>query len=287
MSGSYYALRRKMPAFKTYGFRKANQSEIDEINRRMMKPTASSQVSQLNLYNDGKDYQKRPRSACLATPCCAKHQFENQRTRVPKRVNERHINRIVRRLQTPTFSFEAHMADDRLDNLDFVLSKLPPRPRTASSRASSTGDESLTVQRLQRPTTATCLKRIGFCFYCDGEEEMKKYKRRQVQPLVGPKIKEEEKVIIPDDFNNEKTLTSTELEEVTKRVRTPTHASNGGTPVCKRLPEATTVTVYDSRSLPLASGLQRTNRIDDIVNRLYRPTYTMPICRHPANSQVR
>lgn len=113
------------------------------------------------------------------------------------------------------------------------------------------------LAHLCRPTTASQMKKRGFCIFCAANEEAATARWTYVCPNC--------------DVNALRRL----QQERNRRLRVPTRASEGGLPLCERAPknaaEALVAGALVGDQKPLWSGLPRTKSVRDITARLHRP----------------
>ncbi|XP_074641405.1 uncharacterized protein LOC141899148 [Tubulanus polymorphus] len=239
MSGMYYKVIPKAKAVKMYGYQKASPEKIEMINQRMLKPTNASMYGLVEYKGDGQ-FRKRPHTACV----CSRAPDDAVMTPNNKvYVDERTLNRIIRRLRTPTFCSQIGNADKDTDEMETDLQKF------VRTKPISDAEEKKRLKRLMRPTTATNQKKVGCCYICEDSRNSD---------------------IMKECFCDDKVVPEAELEEIVWRMQKTTNASKGGKDMCRKAPEATKITIAYDR-LPLMSGLPRTRKVNDIVNRLYKP----------------
>lgn len=327
MSGNYTKVPVVKSYVKTYGFQKVSEDEIIAITNRVNQHTITSKLSidalqhyqgiRNSKYNDARgEYRgKHPlvNINCLRDKEAAKKWSESDRffletgkdnaTEHPNdsilgnrpktapastsmKLSRRQLEKLLERLEQPTLSREVAMAGSyfkepfdeeirqgRIIRLD--------RPYSAPERKRA-------LQRIQRPTTANLGKRVGVCPYCDDD-------RYDI-----------DRDLFNADYCDGRIADEDELSGIIERAQTPTHASRGGTVVCKKaksdryylyhrrepLTEETKEVTENLQSsqkrkkpppeepLPLLSGLPRSKNVDEIVRRLYQPkrqvTYPPP-----------
>lgn len=156
---------------------------------------------------------------------------------------EREFQRLVRRLQRPTTSYEVQIGRHRScrDTGKFSLGKMPE----------SEASQRKWLSRMARPTTASALKRLRACGYCnDPNLDIEKFEQKLHMELpVDP------------------TLNEADCNQIVDRLRTPTHATLHGQYECFKYPQEMKEKRLP-RDLPLISGLKRSDNYMEITNRL-------------------
>lgn len=261
MSGMYYKREVMPPPPITYGYRKiASRQEENDITNRLIRSTyerkiwseKSKQVSNYQyLIETGN--RRRPPSSCTRTPTPS-----NTKRYDSKRLSERDMIRMLRRLLKPTESmYNAQITAKKEEEQELK------EGRICRSKTPSEAEEKI-LRRVQRPTTASRAKKINDCHLCYEHEN-----KKENSP--------------PDAFDYEygedgKKLKQDDVNELVRRVRTPTYSSVdkrrcGDERKCPKTPVQIDE-VKIRAQLPLVSGLTRTKNVEDIVNRLYpKPKY--------------
>ncbi|XP_013389826.1 uncharacterized protein LOC106158420 [Lingula anatina] len=319
MSSMYIRIQKDTPSSKMYGFQKLHWDDIKMITSRMQKHTFNSRLG-LNEMAQCKATQGRPSHSSPSPVTCdrqrkVKHRHagshsggdywqgyqlqhydsdqedddsnlhSDQMTQnslhsppsassfTNRKMSKKNIDRIVNRLySTPTLSSAlaasgvGYYCD--VTNMDpvakYAITK--PRPKSAPVPSGSAG-----TLLFQRPTTAYRGKQVGSCQFCDDDKT--------------------DKSVFERNYSDDKVYFESELEEIVERIRTPTHASEGGIPKCKKStpfvlehkviaaePEPKSFDFRPRKKrktkeepLPLISGLRRSANVSEIVNRLYTP----------------
>ena len=170
-------------------------------------------------------------------------------------MSDKEIDKVVRRLRTPTISKLASegMLDPAYEAR--LRAQTPIRIGTEDKRPKTAAEYGKFMKRITRPTTAS--KSKHFCIFCD-DPSLECY--------------------MDLDFSDESSSVSREeIEEIVSRIQTPTVASLRGKPECKRLPANRCLPMTQREQLPLVSGLPRSSGVDQIVNRLYASTHTIHV----------
>ncbi|CAH1800532.1 unnamed protein product, partial [Owenia fusiformis] len=240
MSSMYYRTQREAAKTKTYGHQKCNRAQIKAITERLTRHTVQTHNNHQEINND---LPSPPRP--ISAPC---HKALRHKTIQPdnRRVDEDTLRRIMRRITQPTFSVLVAKG---------AIKAAPPqrkleRPRTAVERRKA-------MSSIQRPTTASSKKRLG-----------------------SPWNYEDDYVSDHDsdyEYGEYNVRTREELEPMVDQWVTP--IKSHGTPVCGRLGPTSAPNLYKDKTMPLVSGLVRTNRVDEITARLFTPTKSIPITR--------
>ena len=111
---------------------------------------------------------------------------------------------------------------------------------------------------MSRPTTASKAKSSVDCVFCPADEEERKANRNLDLPFKYPHAPEV------------KVVSSGEASSIVSRVSSPTRASlRGAGPPCYRATPDYDAVRCQQTSLPLVSGLARTSKVSQIVNRLH------------------
>lgn len=274
MSAMYYRQPAKeAPPPVTYGYRKisSRQEELDITNRlvkstyeRKLYADEPKQVSNYQYLIESGN-RKRPPSSCVRTPTPS---FIKRNS---KRLSERDMARLLRRLLKPTESiYNAQIVAKKEEEQELKEGKI------CRSKTPSEAEDKI-VRRVQRPTTASRAKKITDCHLCYDHEH-----KKENDP--------------PDAFDYAyheelKRLKQDEIDELVRRARTPTYSSVGkrryGDDRCCPKTPVQIDEVKLRAQLPLVSGLSRTKKVDDIVNRLYpKPKYRIVPAATPYTNYV-
>ena len=163
----------------------------------------------------------------------------------PKRLTEREMSRLIRRLQRPTETFRRAISvphnDEEKENLK--QGKIV-RPKSADVIEAK-------VAKLRRPTTATLAKTLNGCHLCHEHENKKN---------------PEEPDAFDYDYSDPKVVPAEEMDYIVERMKTPTVSS--AKYLCSKAPEYVDE-VKIRENLPLLSGLARSRTVKDITGRLY------------------
>lgn len=236
-SSSYSRVLPRAPTLKMYGFQKVSDGEVRAIVGRLQRKTYNSTLQHDYSHPKGLSpvrassapcRRNTPDLASAGTP--AKHE----------RKSSKEIERIFRRMRTPTLSYRAARGEiTPLHELD------DKRPEDQSPRSADEVKKSL--RRITRPTTST--KTRTFCTYCKD-----------------PDLEEWHDI----DFSDDKIVSQDQLDDIIKRVATPTVASEGGkTGRCRRRKDSVATEMSKRRGLPLVSGMPRSQNIQEVTDRVY------------------
>ena len=172
----------------------------------------------------------------------------------PKRLSEREMSRLIRRLQKPTETFK-------------LATSMPPTDEDKENmkqgkivRCQSADITRAKVAKLRRPTTATLAKTLNTCHLCYDHENKKN---------------PEEKDAFDYDYCNSKVVPTEEVDFLVERIKTPTVASVRGRWKCAKTPEYIDE-VQIRQNLPLLSGLARSKTVREITQRLYPKRHLVP-----------
>ncbi|GFR84168.1 hypothetical protein ElyMa_005991900 [Elysia marginata] len=181
-----------------------------------------------------------------------------------RKMTEIELRRFLRRIQRPTRAYVRSRRDYIREEDDEIMAgddftsfnaagERTRRPLTATERKKA-------FFLMSRPTTASKAKSLDGSFYPVDEEELKANRNVDL-PFKYPHAPEV------------RLVTSGEASSIVSRVSSPTRASLRGTgPPCYRsTPDYDAVRVQHP-SLPLVSGLARTPKVSQIVNRLHYGT---------------
>ena len=147
------------------------------------------------------------------------------------------LKSVVRRLQTPTISRK--IANGYLMPEYEAAPSSVSRPKTAEENRKF-------LRRITRPTRSSRRRDLD-AFWQETEASEYFYA----------------------DFSDEVPIGKDDLEEIVNRIRTPTVASELADGY--RCPKMKLDVEINRDKLPLVSGLSRSRKVDDIVQRLYRP----------------
>ena len=265
-SGTVYRKQLKIPETKTYGFQLLPPRKVRSVSERLHStPIRQTRSAHAKLAAAAIQFQKvielpeRFVSSAISLPQAdvsfqsddqATHDTEDPVSAIAlaqkpatKQDRERELQRIVRRLQRPTTSYEGQVGKHRScrETGEFSLGKMQE----------SVASQKKWLNRLARPTTASALKRLKACVYCDdANPDIVKFEQKLQQ-------------ILPSD----PALNETDCDEIINRLRTPTHATLHGQYECIRYPPEMREKRLP-RDLPLISGLKRSDNYMEITNRL-------------------
>ncbi|XP_041374828.1 uncharacterized protein LOC121387701 [Gigantopelta aegis] len=254
MSCMYYRVDPVALPPMSFGFRKVDEVELQEIVQRMTRPTYSSllqkDIEQRFAHNyrylRENNSRRRTPSACVR---------RRPATTIPigggtnsRQISERDIQRIFRRMQTQTQSSIYRT----------VYAEKPKLMRDPFSREGRVHfrdqmEKAKAFERLRRPTTASRAKDVSDCHTCSDQQLRSKFD-----------------LDVPLDYDyatEETSVRPEELEFIVERVRATTF-SREDTKRCERLPP-TLDEVKIREKIPLVSGLARSKNVDEIVQRLH------------------
>lgn len=256
----YYKKSEPKPkSIPGYGFEKKKAWEVRDITERLSRPTYNRRLSadeatyMHNFDRSRENSAMRNRTPSSCGRRSAQSSSDRQRS-ATRRLTDREMQRLIRRLQRPTESFAIATTEpeDELHDLKHVRLVRPP-----------SGDEHTekTVRRLRRPTTATMAKDLNECHLCY-EHENKKHS----DP--------------PDAFDYEyidtRCISPEEMDYIVSRMRVHTCSSAHGRRCVKTPATAYFDEVKARENLPLLSGLARSKSVKEITNRLHpKPRYHM------------
>lgn len=262
MSGTYYKKVKTPPPPNSYGFKQVNKKELQEILKRVTRSTYSAKLyteepRQLNNYEHllNESGRRSVASACgrhtQTRMSSATTDSINNDGKQPRRLTEREMSRLIRRLQRPTTATSAQKyPNEEAENLK--QGKII-RAKSADVTA-ETNSAFKSFAKLRRPTTATLAKTLNTCHLCYDHENKKK---------------PEELDAFDYDYSDNKVVPAEEVDFIIGRVSAPTLASLGGRSLCHKLPEYIDE-VKIRENLPLLSGLSRSKTVKEITERLYR-----------------
>ncbi|KAK7507499.1 hypothetical protein BaRGS_00001434 [Batillaria attramentaria] len=258
---SFYYYRKPKPEEKVegWGFKKVNPTELTGILERVTRPTYNSRMH--NMENTQVHNYKYTNTNFLAkrspTSCDRRRSASAALPHAHRRLSDRELQRVVRRLRKPTISYEA----SRYDFIPYHEADVDPdrviRPRTAPGE-----DRQKAFMQLSRPTTASRAKTLGDCVLCADREELEM--KNSLVPFEY-------------DYGDEKCVPPEELDDIVERVSAPTFSRQRQR--CPRQPRPVNE-VQIREKTPLASGLPRSKSVKEIVQRLYsanRHRYNAPV----------
>lgn len=253
-SGTVYRVKYAPPDPKTYGFQYLPQREVHAISRRLYsthtRTTESNEVERrLFAANPESIRRTRPHSCC---PRSAVTEFDPLAAIAfaqAKSLTNEDLQKIIRRLQRPTTSFEMTA---KATNHKEEEPEAPAAPVQMSEEAQHNVRKK--IERLRRPTTSTLLKKLGACGYCDDKNiDTEKFNAK-----------------VESEKTKEQRFTAAEYQIAITRSRVPTQASLHGKNWCaKYLSETKNDLIFDRQSLPLLSGLRRSPNSKAITSRLH------------------
>ena len=255
MSANYYKARPEVFQSKFYGFKKVTKAELDDIVNRMQKKTFCKELYDNDLKQSKPSPQRPASSVCMCKKAihdkgalgCHGHW---------KRVDDRTLYRIVRRLRKPTISrlvatgrinYDTYMNNQNEHVIAKPMSELPVEEQQERLKSR---------MRILRQTTSSRGKRVTECPFCD-------------DPAM------HRSCVFDLDYSEDRIASSEEVESIISRVSSSTHASGGGVTPCSR-----SISCNGHRhgdNLPLISGLKRSKNVDEIVSRLFTPTKCRPV----------
>ena len=253
MSFSYRKVTPPDFLFRTYGFKKVTQEELEQIVSRLQKQTYSTEF--IHSQVRGNDVIPTPRelttdetqpSALCPRAQSARSDFRSKSTRPrPCSATPEQSELIFRRLRRPTVSYRAAVGrippnyEVRAARARRAMSKPPPLPK----------EQAKSIARVRRPTTASRYRNGSGS---RGEKGQEKYH--------------------DFDFSDDRFADEARVERIFDRLRVPTLASEGGVgPTCPRRRDSIGRRAR-SAQLPLVSGLPRSRDVTEIVERLSQPS---------------
>ena len=264
MSAMFY--RKEVPKRKVipqYGFDKKTADEVRAITSRLSAQStynrrlSANEPTYLNNYNLSRENSAtryRTPSACGKRSNLSTDNPSRQSS-AGKRLSERDMQRLIRRLQRPTESYVVSTTTDHAEEYHVTVKngkviQLEP-PSEESNKI---------VRRIRRPTTASRAKDISDCHLCHDHTH-----KKETDP--------------PDAFDYEydatKFVAPEELDYIVSRMRVPTCSSAHGQRTCAKTP-ITLDEVKIRETLPLVSGLGRSRNYKEITKRLFpKPRYRM------------
>ncbi|KAL8576677.1 hypothetical protein ACOMHN_025152 [Nucella lapillus] len=249
MSFYYYRAPKEEEKVEGWGFKKVNSAEMMGIMDRVTRPTYNSrmhnmectQVHNYKYTNTNFLARRSPTSCDRRRSASVLPHGTGQR-----RLNDRELQRIIRRLRTPTVSYEARF--DFVTDEDFL--PLPPAGRPLRPK-SAPEDRQKAFQQLSRPTTASRAKTLGDCTLCLDREEL------QMKNSLLP---------FEYDYGDERAVAPEELDYIVDRISAPTYAHKKMR--CPKTPKPVDEVQLRAKT-PLASGLPRSKSVKEIVQRLH------------------
>lgn len=236
-SGLIQQVKYILPDPKTYGFQSLPSHQVQAITNRLY--STHTKVSKPRRFQNGRNSAPPRRRVSDYDVVTAIASIQN------KIESERQMKKLVRRLQRSTTSSETRDMDKSSEQ-----ATTPSIPLTGEALAT----HHKRLQRLSRPTTASSLKRLGACGYCDDKEiDCEKFDAQ-----------------LESERETEPRYTPEEYSRAVKRSQTPTHASLNGRYSCSKYPFEATESKLRQEELPLISGLARSQNVEEITSRLYR-----------------
>ncbi|KAL4217075.1 hypothetical protein ACF0H5_023531 [Mactra antiquata] len=250
MSGTYY---KKVPPSQqpnSYGFKQVSPKELQDIVKRVSRATYSAKLhSEEPLKVNNYEHLLVDAGRRSVVSACSKrsHSRVSSATIGPRRLTEREMSRLLRRLQRPTTATAAmRYKNDEMDDLK--------QGKIVRAKSADYSGNKKNLDKLRRPTTATLAKDLNSCHLCYEHEN---------------KTRPDELDAFDYDYSSEKVVPAEEVEFIVGRISAPTLCSNGGRNYCQKLPEYIDE-VKIRRNLPLLSGLERSRNVNEITERLYR-----------------
>ncbi|RUS83989.1 hypothetical protein EGW08_008250 [Elysia chlorotica] len=260
MSCNYYRVMPEPPRPEVFGFKKVTQEELGNIVSRLSRPTYNSRVHTVEAHK-AHNYRKIHSAPPPRTPTvCSRRRLSTPNPN-SRRMTEQELRRFLRRIQRPTRAHIRSRRDYRPEEDDGIMAgddfatfnavEHKRRPLTATERKKA-------FFMLSRPTTASKAKSSVECAFCPSNEEELKANRNLDLPFKYPHAPEV------------RLVTPGEASSIVSRVSSPTRASlRGGGPPCYRAFPDYDAVRGQHPSLPLVSGLARTPKVSQIVNRLH------------------
>ncbi|XP_067936663.1 uncharacterized protein [Watersipora subatra] len=246
-SGLIHQIQRSPPEAKTYGFQSLPPKKVDAISRRLyMTHTLVSSPLQKTQMSNSRGSRSRPNTASAFDPVTAIAGAQNKFT------TQKDLEEIVHRLQRATSSsekFAKNRNSSRTNKKKPLLSAVDTLTRDVQVLHKK-------IVRLSRPTTASSLKRLGFCSYCmDKDIDKEKFESQ-----------------LEDELSKDLIFNAKKYSGAVTRSTTPIHASANDKHSCRkcRLKQETKIR-WDK--LPLLSGLSRSQTVEEITSRLYYPKH--------------
>jgi len=201
----------KYEPMKTYGFKRVTKAEMESILERLQRKTYNAE-----LYF-GERFQRIPSPPRPPSTVCRRlgenHRKETHEVRHLEVLGHKELDRLVRRLCTPTASTLA----DSESNGKREHSALQRGNRCFSREADNSEREKEFIKRISRPTTATRDK--GVLRYAS-DPVVVSYNQDNARKNDG-----------------ERPLSRQEQSDLVRRIQLDTVASRGGKlPFCKRMP---------------------------------------------------
>lgn len=255
MSANYYRKPKPVLPTNSYGFKQVTAKELTEILNRVTRSTYSAKIhteEQRQVNNYDRVLEESGRRSVLSV--CSRDSLSrvssaNSSNHNNKRLTEREMSRLIRRLQRPTTATAAQrFPNEEMDNLK--------QGKIVRARSADVHTTNKLLAKLRRPTTATLAKTLNTCHLCYDHENKKN------------KAKPQELDVFDYDYGEKKVVPAEEVDFIVGRVSQPTSASHKGRHSCRRLPEYIDE-VKIREDLPLLSGLSRSKTVDEITNRLY------------------
>jgi hypothetical protein len=218
---------------KLYGFEKVPSNRLPGIIARLQKTTHGASCC--------------PSSSRTSHGLCERAKDGLPPASSGKRMSDRDLTKLVRRLRTPTIS---KLAATGLLNPDYeskLRSETPLRFGTDQQRPKTAIEFRKFLKRIGKSTTSSRGKTF------DPVERAADIGR-----------------LTTVEFHNEEMVTKHAAESIFERVQQPTIASQPQHPDCPKRPATTKCLSQEQRrQLPLVSGLPRSTNVNQIVGRLY------------------
>lgn len=261
-SGTVYRRPKLTLRSKTYGYQLVTPERVRSISQRLYstptrqkrQPSPSVSVDEGVLFVKSVDLSQaisipdsnneQTDEETLTAIASAQPVTNTQSVAQAKWIEkEREFQRMVRRLQRPTTSYELYTGKHRScrEKPPFSLGTMPE----------SVASQKKWLRKMSRPTTASSLKRLNACGYCD-------------DPDIDP-VKFDAK--LSSEIPQDQVLSQSECSEIVDRLRTPTHAALHGEIECAKYPNEMKIKPRP-RDMPLISGLKRSSNYMEITSRL-------------------
>ncbi|KAJ8312576.1 hypothetical protein KUTeg_009949 [Tegillarca granosa] len=255
MSSMYYKVTPAAKPVPVYGFKKVSAKELSDITERLVRTTYNRQLSTTDEQRQVHNYEYlREQALWRRTPsaCVRRSSAPASRCSSAKRMSDKEMKRLLRRLMKPTKSVVNAQADVGEKNQDEKLGRIV-RTKDLDERTTKS------VMRLSRPTTASRAK-SATCHLCYEHEN-----KSQSDPLDA----------FDYDYMDDRLVPEEEMHYIVGRMMAPTCVSAGSHKKCAKTPVYVDE-VKIRQNLPLVSGLDRSRNVNEIVDRLYpKPRYRM------------
>ncbi|ELT96359.1 hypothetical protein CAPTEDRAFT_227310 [Capitella teleta] len=235
MSYAYCRIPAKKKQSKLYGFEKVPVNKLPSIIARLQKTTCASSCFEPARANSG--FCERVRNDIAPTP--------------PQRhMSDRDLNKLVRRLRTPTISKLAAIGSLNPDYEARLRCETPLRLGTEEQRPKTTAEFRKFIKRITKATSSSRGKHYDLAV---NDAELAR--------------------LLLLDIKNGKLESKDVVDSIVQRLQTPTVASQPIHSVCPKRPQTVRCLTQKQRGqLPLVSGLPRSEGVDQIVERLYSGT---------------